>query len=154
MRKRLKKRIDSIHWACYNWHIRRREKLPGVFASGLYFLLHFHNWSPESISVDVMPPFLTPGDGRNRTQGTDLPSWWVEKVAAAALRGFDEKKSWPLASSFVILKGIQATGNLYFLTLQRETKDRRMSFPCMYPCRISSDWWRPATCSRAWRRRS
>ena len=61
-----------------------------------------------------MPPFLTPGDGRNRTQGTDLPSWWVEKVAAAALRGFDEKKSWPLASSFVILKGIQATGNLYF----------------------------------------
>ncbi|MBP3428763.1 MAG: hypothetical protein J6M47_10960, partial [Clostridia bacterium] len=45
----------------------------------LYFLLHFQNRSPDVEVWMSCPRLMTPGDGRNIAQGTDLPGRWVEK---------------------------------------------------------------------------
>lgn len=51
--------------------------------------------------MDVMPPFLTPGDGRSRAQGTDLPRRWVEKWQQRHFGFLYETKRLHLQSFFI-----------------------------------------------------
>lgn len=94
-----KKCVDSPYCCWYNYQCQQGKK-PGVYVGCLVFSYIFIT-GVRSRFVDAMPPFLTPGDGRSRAQGTDLPRRWVEKWQQRHFGFLYETKRLHLQSFFI-----------------------------------------------------